>query len=80
MIANLLPNEATHSSLDLTEKKTSFPFSLTVPSLLMDSKSQMPIVILRIKTLLEQNFLTAKEPRTHDLSVRDIVLKTTPLQ
>ena len=43
-------------------------------------KSQMPIVILRIKALLEQNFLTAKEPRTHDLSVRDIVLKTIPLQ
>ena len=46
----------------------------------MDSKSQMPIVILRIKALLEENFLTAKEPRNHGLSVRDIVLKTTPLQ
>ena len=33
-----------------------------------------------IKALLEQNFLTAKEPRTHGLSVRDIVLKTIPLQ
>ena len=33
----------------------------------MDSKSKMPIVILRIKALLEQNFLTAKEPRTHGL-------------
>ena len=43
-------------------------------------KSQMPIVNLRIKALLEQNFLTAKEPRTHDLRVRDIVLKTIPLQ
>ena len=53
---------------------------MTVPSLLIDSKSQMPIVILRIKALLEQNFLTAKEPRTHGLSVRDIVLKTIPLQ
>ena len=156
MIANLLPNEATHSSLDLFEKQpllitfenafdqkigpvyspngpmlefeitgdrnnfvdlqkiyleirckvtqsngadlrydntdptvsdspflvnnSLYPFSLIVPSLLMDSKSQMPIVILRIKALLEQNFLTAKEPRTHGLSVRDIVLKTIPLQ
>ena len=147
MIANLLPNQATHSSLDLFEKQpllitfenafdqkigpvyspngpmlefeitgdrnnfvdlqkiyleirckvtqsngadlrydntdptvSDSPFSLTVPSLLMDSKSQMPIVILRIKALLEQNFLTAKEPRTHGLSVRDIVLKTIPLQ
>ena len=32
------------------------------------------------KSFLEQNFLTAKEPRTHGLSVRDIVLKTIPLQ
>ena len=43
-------------------------------------KSQMPIVNLRIKALMEQNFLTAKEPRTHGLRVRDIVLKTIPLQ
>ena len=49
--------------------RRTWPFSLTVPSLLMDSKSQMPIVILRIKALLEQKFLTAKEPRTHGLSV-----------
>ena len=47
---------------------------------LMDSKSQMPILILRIKALLEQNFLTAEEPRIHGLSVSDIVLKTIPLQ
>ena len=40
----------------------------------------MPIVILHIKALLEQNFLTAKELRTHGLSDRDIVLKTIPLQ
>ena len=32
------------------------PLSLTVPSLLMDSNSQMPILILRIKALLEPNF------------------------
>ena len=32
------------------------------------------------KSFLEQNFLTAKEPRTHGLSVSDIVLKTIPLQ
>ena len=34
------------------------PFSLTVPSLLLDSKSQMSIVILRIKSLFEQIFGT----------------------
>ena len=56
------------------------PFSLTVPFLLKDSKSQMPIVTLRTKTVLEQNFLTAKEPRTHGSSVRDFTLKTVPLR
>ena len=32
------------------------------------------------KSFMEQNFLTAKEPRTHGSSVRNIVLKTIPLQ
>ena len=32
------------------------------------------------KSFIGKNFLTAKKPRTHGLSVRDIVLKTIPLQ
>ena len=36
----------------------------------MNSKSQMSIVLLRIKASLEQNFLTAKEPTTHGSSAQ----------
>ena len=37
-----------------------YSFSLTVPSLLMDSKSQMPIVILRIKGFIGTEFSNSK--------------------
>ena len=56
------------------------PVYLPVPSLQMDSKSQMPTKNLSIKASKEQNFLTAKDPMTHGSSVRVIVLKTIPLQ